>query len=274
MKFSNIQKVIFLSLIGGLFFYSCAKVVAPTGGPKDEEHPLIVEVNPPDYTVNFDSKKISITFNEYIQLKDLNNNLIISPPVGEKPDVKVKGKTLVIEFNEELKDSTTYNIYFGNSVQDYNEGNPIENFEYVLSTGTYIDSLSISGKIINSFNLLPEEGVYVMLYKDLEDSVPIKQIPIYISKTNKEGLYRINNISNNKYKLFALRDFNKNYLFDLPNEDIAFIDSLVLFDLISETKIDTIFKSDSTLLDSMIIDVDSLNISINLSSEADRIVLF
>ncbi len=251
MKIDSILKVICLLLISAMFFSGCAKIVAPTGGPKDEEHPLIVEIDPPDKTVNFDSKKISITFNEFIQLKDLNNNLIISPPVEEKPDIKVKGKALVIEFAEELKDSTTYNIYFGNSVQDYNEGNPIENFQYVLSTGSYIDSLSIKGQVINSFNLLPEEGVFVMLYKDSEDSVPIKQIPDYISKTNEEGFFQINNISNNQFKLFCLRDFNKNYLFDLPNEDIAYLDSLVGFELLTETKIDTIFKSDSSIIDSV-----------------------
>jgi len=251
MKVNSKQKVIYLLLISTVFFSGCAKIVAPTGGPKDEEHPLIVEIDPPDNTVNFDRKKISITFNEYIQLIDLNNNLIISPPIEEKPEIKVKGKTLVIEFVEELKDSTTYNIYFGNSVQDYNEGNPIENFQYVLSTGSYIDSLSITGQVINSFNLLPEEGVFVMLYKDFEDSIPIKQIPLYISKTNEEGIYRINNIGNNQYKLFCLRDFNKNYLFDLPNEDIAYLDSLVGFELITEIKIDTIFKSDSSLVDSV-----------------------
>ena len=251
MKIDSILKVICLLLISAMFFSGCAKIVAPTGGPKDEEHPLIVEIDPPDKTVNFDSKKISITFNEFIQLKDLNNNLIISPPVEEKPDIKVKGKALVIEFAEELKDSTTYNIYFGNSVQDYNEGNPIENFQYVLSTGSYIDALSIKGQVINSFNLLPEEGVFVMLYKDSEDSVPIKQIPDYISKTNEEGFFQINNISNNQFKLFCLRDFNKNYLFDLPNEDIAYLDSLVGFELLTETKIDTIFKSDSSIIDSV-----------------------
>lgn len=251
MKVNSIQKLIYLLFISAVFISGCAKIVAPTGGPKDEDHPLIVEIDPPDNTINFDSKKINITFNEYIQLKDLNNNLIISPPIEEKPEIKVKGKTLVIEFMEELKDSTTYNIYFGNSVQDFNEGNPIENFQYVLSTGSYIDSLSIEGQVINSFNLLPEEGVFVMLYKDFEDSVPIKQIPLYISKTNEEGIYRINNIGNNQYKLFCLRDFNKNYLFDLPNEDIAYLDSLVGFELITETKIDTIFKSDSSLTDSV-----------------------
>ncbi|MCK5170734.1 MAG: Ig-like domain-containing protein, partial [Bacteroidales bacterium] len=252
MKIDSILKVICLLLISAMFFSGCAKIVAPTGGPKDEEHPLIVEIDPPDKTVNFDSKKISITFNEFIQLKDLNNNLIISPPVEEKPDIKVKGKALVIEFAEELKDSTTYNIYFGNSVQDYNEGNPIENFQYVLSTGSYIDSLSIKGQVINSFNLLPEEGVFVMLYKDSEDSVPIKQIPDYISKTNEEGYFRINNIRENQYKLFCLRDLNKNYLFDLPSEEIAYTDSLIQFELVTHIHVDTIYKA------------DSINIALNL----------
>ena len=245
MKVNSIYKVIYISIFSAIILASCAKIVAPTGGPKDEDHPLIVEIDPPDYTVNFDSKKINITFNEFIQLKDLNESLVISPPLEEKPEIKVKGKILVIEFLEELKDSTTYNIYFGNSVQDYNEGNPIENYQYVLSTGSYVDSLSISGQVINSFNLLPEEGVFVMMYEEHEDSVPIKQIPTYISKTNEEGLFRINNIGHNNYKLFCVRDFNKNYLFDLPTEDIAFIDSLVEFELITHTHIDTFYVPDS-----------------------------
>ena len=239
MRVKNIQTGIIL-FFSTLFLSQCAKQATLTGGPKDEDHPLIVKINPPFNTTNFDSKEINITFNEFIQLKDLNNNLIVSPPLEEKPEITIKGKTLAIELLTELQDSTTYNIYFGNSVQDYNEGNPIENFEYVFSTGDYIDSLSISGQVINSFTLIPEEGVFVMLYKDYEDSVPIKQLPVHISKTNKEGFFRINNISNNKFKVFCLRDFNKNYLFDLPNEDIAFTDSLLIFNLVTETTIDTI----------------------------------
>lgn len=244
MKFKNIRLVLFL-LFSVFVLSRCAKMVAPTGGPKDEEHPLIVKVEPPFNSVNFDRKKISITFNEFIQLKDLNSNLVVSPPLEEKPEVTIKGKTLEIELLSELQDSTTYNLYFGNSVQDFNEGNPIENFEYVFSTGDFIDSLSIKGQVINSYNLLPEEGVFVMLYKDYGDSVPIKQLPVHVSKTNKDGFFQINNISNNTFKLFCLRDANKNYLFDLPNEDIAFIDSLITFQLITETTIDTIYKTDT-----------------------------
>ncbi len=246
MKLKNVTIAI-IFLLSAFILTRCAKVVAPTGGPKDEKHPLIVKVEPSFNTVNFNSKKINITFNEFIQLKDLNTNLVVSPPLEEKPEITVKGKTLVIELVSELQDSTTYNIYFGNSVQDFNEGNPIENFEYVFSTGDFIDSLSIKGQVVNSYNLLPEEGVFVMLYKDYEDSVPMKQLPVHVSKTNKEGFFQINNISNNQFKLFCLRDFNKNYLFDLPNEDIAFIDSLISFSLITETTIDTIYKTDTLI---------------------------
>jgi hypothetical protein len=258
MKINSIPKVIYYLLFIVILYSGCAKIVAPTGGPKDEQHPLIVKIDPPDYTVNFDSKEISISFDEYIQLKDLNSNLIISPPVEKNPDVKVKGKTLHIKFEEDLRDSTTYNIYFGNSVQDFNEGNPIENFQYILSTGAYIDSLSIEGQVLNSFNLLPEEGVFVMLYSEYDDSIPLKEIPVYISKTNANGIFRINNIRNDQFKLFCLRDLNKNYLFDLVDENIAFTDSLVSFDLITETTIDTVYKIESSIADSVKYKQDSI----------------
>ena len=245
MKLNIKYKYIFLVVFAGLFFVGCAKIVAPTGGAKDEQHPLIVEIDPPSYTTNFEANKVKITFDEFIQLKDLNQNLIVSPLLEEKPMIQEKGKTLNIEFEQELEDSTTYNIYFGNSVQDYNEGNPIENFQYVLSTGTYIDSMSVQGQVLNSFNLLPEEGVHVMLYNTMEDSIPFKQIPNYISKTNEEGFFRINNIRIDEYKLFCIRDLNKNYLFDMPDEEIAFTDSLIKFELITETVLDTVYLNET-----------------------------
>ncbi len=270
MRINYIQKTFYLLFIGIYIFPGCAKIVTPTGGPKDKDHPLIVESEPPFNKTNFEEDEINITFNEYIQLKDLNSSLIISPPLDEKPEIKVKGKTLNIKFVEPLSDSTTYNIYFGNSVQDYNEGNPIENFQYILSTGTFIDSLSIEGEVLNSFNLLPQENVYVMLYNNLKDSVPIKIIPEYLSKTNEKGHFRINNIGHDNYKLFCLRDLNKNYLFDLPNEEIAFIDSLVRFELITDIKIDTLYKVDTTIISSNIEVLDSTSILPN--PEIDTII--
>lgn len=263
MKINSKQKVIAL-ISGMIIFAACAKIVTPTGGPKDEQHPLIVKSVPPNHTINFDEEQVNITFDEFIQLKELSQNLIISPPVDEKPMIRVKGKTLNIKFLEDLKDSTTYNIYFGNSLQDYNEGNPIENFQYVLSTGDFIDSLSVEGIILNSFNLLPEEDVFVMLYNEYEDSIPLKRIPDFITKTNEDGYFRINNIRHNNYKLFCLRDANRNYLFDKTTEEIAFIDTLVKFNLITEQHIDTIYKIDT---------VDHLNNHLmNTVKEVDTIL--
>ncbi|MDY6802041.1 MAG: Ig-like domain-containing protein [Bacteroidota bacterium] len=254
MKVNYLQYAVLLFLI--FWMSSCAKIVAPTGGPKDVEPPKVLSSNPPNLSTNVEGKKIEITFDEFIQLKELNQKLVVSPPVEEKPEVIVKGKSLVIEFPVELKDSTTYNIYLGDAVQDYNEGNPIENFQYVLSTGDYIDSMTVEGKVLSAFNLLPQEDVLVMLYSDFSDSVPIKNIPEYISKTDKDGFFQMNNIRNDTFKIFALRDANKNYLYDLPNEGIAFADSAVKFVMDTKPLTDTIFVSDSLLDDpnEMIVD--------------------
>ncbi|HAN17806.1 MAG TPA: hypothetical protein DCQ24_03935 [Bacteroidales bacterium] len=242
MMKNKIFNTVFFFLIIIITVIGCAKIVTPTGGPKDADPPKVISSKPGNFSTNFDSKDVSITFNEYIQLKDVNSTLVISPPMDEKPIIRVKGKSLNISFENELRDSTTYNMYFGNSLQDYNEGNPLENFQYIFSTGSFIDSLSIQGKVLNSFDLVPVEGVFVMLYSELSDSVPYKQIPNYLSKTNKEGLYRINNIRQGNYKLFCLKDNNKNYMFDINNEEIAFTDSLISFQLKTTIQTDTIYK--------------------------------
>jgi len=226
-----------------LLVMSCAKIVTPTGGPKDVTPPEIKSSLPENYSTRFKTNEVKITFDEFIQLKDINKSLIISPPLSEKPIIRVKGKTLIIRFETELNDSTTYNIYFGEALQDFNEGNPYKNFQYVLSTGDFIDSLAITGKVLNSFNLTPVEGVYVMLYSDLADSVPYKQIPEYLSKTDKNGVYRINNIRKDTYKVFALKDGNNNYRFDVNSEEIGFNDTLITFMMESVTKTDTLFKN-------------------------------
>jgi len=240
----NKNKKIYLIYFGiVLLVMSCAKIVTPTGGPKDVTPPEIKSSLPENYSTRSKTNEVKITFDEFIQLKDINKSLIISPPLSEKPIIRVKGKTLIIRFETELNDSTTYNIYFGEALQDFNEGNPYKNFQYVLSTGDFIDSLAITGKVLNSFNLTPVEGVYVMLYSDLADSVPYKQIPEYLSKTDKNGVYRINNIRKDTYKVFALKDGNNNYRFDVNSEEIGFSDTLITFMMESVTKTDTLFKN-------------------------------
>ncbi len=206
---------------------SCAQILAPGGGEKDKTPPKVLKYSPDSAQLNFASKKIEINFDEFISLKDVNNQLLISPPLAKAPDVTVKNKTLNIELdkNELLKSNTTYCISFGNAVQDLNEGNPVENFKYIFSTGTFIDSLSLKGKVQNGFNQTTEKGIVVMLYNDLSDSVVYKSQPDYFAKTEKDGTFQINNIKSGKYKLVAIKDANANYKYDGESESIGFVDA-------------------------------------------------
>ena len=138
------------------FIFSCAQIVAPGGGAKDILPPRVLKYSPDSAQLNFVAKTVEINFNEFIQLKDLNNQLIISPPMEKAPNITIKNKTLDIELdnNEKLKPSTTYCISFGNALQDLNEGNTLENFKYIFSTGSFIDSMKLTGKVQNGFNLV------------------------------------------------------------------------------------------------------------------------
>src|ERR1035437_9973576 len=219
-----IKILVFLFLIS-----SCAQVVAPGGGKKDITPPRAVKYAPDSAQLNFKSRSIEITFDEFIHLQDLNNQLIVSPPLQNTPDVTVKNKKVLIEFNKKdsLKPNTTYCISFGNAIQDLDENNPIDNFRYIFSTGTYIDSLTIKGKVENAFDHKTEKGILVMLYSDLRDSVVYKKLPEYFSKTKEDGSFQINNIRKGKYKIVALKDGNANYKYDGETESIGFSDALV-----------------------------------------------
>ena len=214
-------------LVLAVVLSSCAQIVAPGGGTKDATPPKVLKFIPDSAQLNFNSKSIYIEFDEFIALKDLNNQLLISPPLLKTPDVTIKNKSLTIELdkNETLKPNTTYCISFGNAVQDLNENNPIENFQYIFSTGTFIDSLKLKGKVQNAFNQSTEKGIVVILYSDLSDSVVYKSHPDYFAKTDKDGAFQINNIKVGKYKLVAIKDVNNNYKYDGETESIGFADA-------------------------------------------------
>src|ERR1017187_10000846 len=182
----NRNKLFWLLAIGyWLLANQCAQIVTPGGGPKDTKPPHVIKYSPDSAAINFKSKRIVILFNEFIQLNDVQKNLLISPPMKKMPDVKVKGKMLVIDLKDSLKKNTTYTFNFGKSIKDYTEGNTLEDFQYVFSTGTYIDSLQLSGKIKNGFDLKTEKDILVMLYDSLNDSVPYKKLPSYFAKDRK-----------------------------------------------------------------------------------------
>lgn len=213
-------------------FYRCANVMAPTGGPRDITPPKIVEADPPNRSTRFTGNKFSITFDEYVKLDKVAQQLLISPPMAKLPDFKIKGKTLTVRFNEPLKPHTTYSVFFGDAIEDVNEGNPLHDFTYVFSTGNTVDSMSLRGRVLDARDLKPAEGVFVMLYKNNNDTLPLDSLPLkvkpyYLSKTNKQGDFRFSGLADTSYLIFALKDENSSLTFDQPDEKIAFLDSLV-----------------------------------------------
>lgn len=208
----------------------CANAVAPTGGPKDNTPPVVVEAEPANNSVNFIGKKIEITFDEYITLENANQNVLISPPLSEKPDIKLKNKTVVVKFKESLAPNTTYTINFGSAIKDLHEGNLFKDFVYSFATGDHIDTLSVKGNVLSAADKKPVENAYVGLYAaDLDNvyDLPMSAKPNYITKTDKEGRFSLNGLADKNYLIFALKDVNSNLYFDQPNEEVAFLDSLV-----------------------------------------------
>ena len=285
-------KYLFLSfglVLTALIAQRCANAVAPTGGPKDERPPVVVEAVPENHSINFTSKKIEITFDEYITLENANQNVMISPPLSEKPDIKLKNKTVVVKFKETLMPNTTYTINFGSSIKDLHEGNQFKDYVYSFSTGDHIDTLSIAGKVLNAADKKPVGDIYVSLYaanQENIDSLPLTTTPNYITKTDKDGNFRLAGLADNKYLVFALKDLNSNLYFDLPNEEVAFLDTLVEASYPwtppKPKPIDTISVKDSTFTlpaDSLLIDstlkvqTDSLSImDSTLAVQADSII--
>ena len=258
----------------------CANAVAPTGGPKDETPPKVVATVPENQSVNFIGKKIEITFDEYVSLENANQNVMISPPLNEKPDIKLKNKTVIVKFKETLAANTTYTINFGAAIKDLHEGNQFKDYVYSFSTGDHIDTLQIAGNLLTAEDKKPVEGAYVSLYaadRDNLDSLPLSTKPNYITKTDKEGHFRLNGLADKKYLVFALKDVNSNLFFDLPNEEVAFLDSLVpaSYPQTSRPQVVDTMATDSILLinDSLLLFNDSLLINDTAQLRPDSAII-
>jgi hypothetical protein len=252
------QKTIYsFALIAVIFALNrCANPVTPTGGPKDITPPKSTGCFPPNLSTHFHDDEIRLEFDEFIQLKDPDNQVTISPPWLPKTDYKIRGKTIVVKLNDTLRPNTTYSLNFGDAILDITENNILRNFIYVFSTGSYVDSLSFEGKIIDAFNLTPQKNVLAMLYRDNNDtisfdSLPYKVKPYYLTRTGENGEFRLINLSDKSFKLFTLKDINSSFTYDLPDEKIAFADSLVTGIYIPPAVEDTV-KADSAKKDSVI----------------------
>ena len=206
----------------------CARKGSPTGGPNDTIGPVMVTAYPPYKTTNFNSKKIKLSFDEYVKFKDLQKQLIISPPFKNMPVIKPQatpGKEITIEILDTLKANTTYAFNFGNSIVDNNEGNPLGSFKYVFSTGDFVDSLEVKGMVKDAIKRKTEKNISVLLYEwndQFYDSIIYKEKPVYVTNTLDSTFYNITNIKTGKYKLIAMRDPSNNYMYNPSLDEIAF----------------------------------------------------
>lgn len=225
-----------------LLLSACATIVAPTGGPKDVDPPVIVSSQPKNHSTNFNEKKITITFNEYVSLKDVEKQLIVSPPLAGIPDIRIKGKSLVFTTKDTLRSNTTYNIYLGDAVADITENNKYLNLNFAFSTGPVIDSLSMSGQVTDAYTRLPVKEALVLLYTDFTDSVPKTKLPNYVTRTTENGTFRLNSLASGKYRVIALKDANNDYLYNLPNETVAFSSDSIQSIFLGGNKADTTEK--------------------------------
>lgn len=208
--------------------FSCANPVTPTGGIKDTIAPNIKRASPENKSINARPKKIAIEFDEYISLDNPNNNISISPPILESLSYQIKNKALEINLqSDSLYENTTYTINFGEAIKDNNEGNVQDSFKYIFSTGPYLDSLSLNGKVVLSESGEPAENYMVCLYKNHTDSIIFKNKPYYYTKSQKDGSYTFENLKEGNYKIVAFKDENLNLKRDLTTEDIAFSDTII-----------------------------------------------
>lgn len=220
----------------------------PTGGPKDSIPPILLETKPEYRELNYKGDEVRFTFNEYVIPDNVSEALVVSPPLEKRPIIRTKGKSLVIQFNEELKDSTTYSLDFKNSIVDNNESNPYKGMRFSFSTGDVYDSLRMAGKVMNAFNLEPVENALVLLQKNLHDSAVYKVRPAYIAEADETGLFMVDNIAPGAYNVFSIIDANSDLLYNEGAEDIAFVDSVIIPSAHFHEELDTLVHGADSLL--------------------------
>jgi uncharacterized protein (DUF2141 family) len=257
---------LFLFIIGAALI-QCARRGNPTGGPKDVAPPILLRADPDNMTTEFKAKKIRLYFDEFITLKDVQEQLIVSPPLKNRPEISPQGgasKFVEIKIKDTLRENTTYTFNFGQSIVDHNEGNPISFLTYVFSTGSYIDSLTVSGVVKDAFNRKADEFISVMLYEIdsvYKDSTIFQKPPNYITNTlDSTVIFTLENLKAGKYAIFAIKDEVKNNIFDQNADKIAFISDTVSL------------PTDSTYLLSLFKEIPNYSIQVPSFAARNKIV--
>lgn len=231
---------------------ACASIGNPSGGPRDEEPPRPVRSNPAPYSVNFSGKRVTIDFDELVNVKDAFSKVTVSPTSKETPRVSSSGRRVTVQFADSLLPNTTYSIDFGNSIEDNNEGNKIDNFNLTFSTGPEVDSLRISGVVLNAADLEPRQEMLVGIHSNLSDSA-FRKLPLErITKTDDRGRFSIRGLKPGKYRVYALGDLNNDFRWDNPEEDLAFYDVVVSPSAKQATTVDSIYNELTHQIDTVV----------------------
>ncbi|MEJ6695988.1 MAG: Ig-like domain-containing domain [Saprospiraceae bacterium] len=230
ISYKSIYHIIALAIM--LLLYSCASTGNPSGGSRDKIPPKILdEKSTTNFQTNFTKQQIELNFDEFINLKNPQQQVVVSPPLIYPLQFDHRGKRVRINFHEDeiLKDDVTYSISFGDAIEDFRESNKLENLKFVFGTGDILDSLSFTGSVLNSYTREPAKDILVMLYDTLyRDSIPYQDRPYYFAKTDEDGKFRIENMKSDTFRIFALGDANLNYIYDQDTELIGFSDSLYI----------------------------------------------
>jgi len=251
--------VINIVLFSTLFF-SCAQTGNISGGDKDTVAPVALRINPLNQSTQFANDEIEIVFDEFFELKDMDKKFLTSPPMKHKPKITIAGKKLKIQILDTLTENTTYNLDFKNAIVDFNEANPIPAFSYVFSTGDVIDTLKVGGTIVDAWTYKPIENMSILLYAKNFDSIPFKEIPSFLTRSDAKGNFSVTNIRPGKYKIFALLDGNENLKYDQPTETIAFLTDLMVPKAERMTRTDTLkvkklkYNSQTARFDTVMVD--------------------
>lgn len=239
-----------MTLIVAVIITSCARMGQPDGGWYDETPPRITSCSPEDQSTGIKTRKISINFDEYIQVDNPTEKVVISPPQIETPEIKAAGKRIVVEIKDSLKPNTTYTVDFSDAISDNNESNPLGNYTYTFSTGDHIDTLEVAGYVLNAENLEPIKGVLVGLYNDLSDTAFTTKPMLRVSRTDSRGKFIIRGIASGKYRIYALADADNNYVFNQKSEQIAFNHDIIVPSFKPDIRQDTVWR-DSLRIDSI-----------------------
>lgn len=246
----------FIIVMLTLMIVSCARMGSPDGGWYDEEPPYVLATSPMENAVNFNGNRVYLLFNEYIKLENAQEKVVVSPPQLEQPEIKLQGNRIRIDLKDSLMANQTYTIDFSDCISDNNEGNPMGNYTFTFSTGDHIDTMEVSGNVIDAETLEPVKGALVGLYEsnlftqEKGDTIFRTQAMIRVSRSDGEGHFCIKGVAREKqYRVFALEDMDGDLKYSQPSEGLAFNSQIIKPDCYPDTRLDTIWADELRIRD-------------------------